>query len=312
MIEDRRQRADNIIKKKKNISLLKRVIVILIVTPFLPLFLLISLLVSGEMNSDEITIDERFSLSSSMQSPYKDTLKGSYEYSFAFCGDPHLQQEGDGLFPELDKAIRTNCINFVVFGGDLTFLGKEAEYKNFVKHANALTVPAYPALGNHDLYNNGWLSYWRNLGPSAYSFYGGNAKFIVIDSASGQIGQRQMEWIKMELKSNKQPLLFVISHIPIYGVEYGFYEFPEAEERQELIELLEKYEVDYVLEGHYHGYADINVNGVRYITSGSFSDGLLDEGQRHFLLFRVYGPDVSVEKIIIESDTLVQYSDARI
>jgi len=312
MIKNRKQKTDNITKKKKNISLLKKVITILIITPFLPLFLLISLLVSSEMSSEEISVEERFRLSSSMQSPYKDILKGSYQYSFAFCGDPHLRSEGDSAFPELDKAIRTNCINFVIFGGDLTFLGKEAEYKNFVNHANALTIPAYPALGNHDLYNGGWSNYWRNLGPSIYSFYGGNAKFIVIDSASGQIGQGQMEWIKRELRLNKQPLLFVISHMPIYGGEHSFYEFPESEDRQELIELFEKYEVDYVLEGHYHGYVDIQVNGVRYITSGSFSKGLLDSGLRHFLLFRVYGPNVSFEKIIIESDTPVQYRDGEI
>jgi len=121
-----------------------------------------------------------------------------------------------------------------------------------------------------------------------------------------------MEWIREQLKSNKQPLLFVISHVPIYGGTHSSYEFPKNEERLELIELFEKYQVDYVLEGHYHSYVDVTINGVRYITSGSFSDGLLNAGNRHFLLFRVYGPNVSIEKVPVGVDIPIQYEDQEI
>ena len=303
---------DEIAKKKRSIAILKKVIVFFIIIPTVPVLIYISLILSASRQSHGITVDERFKLSSSIKSPYKDTLKGSYQYSFAFCGDPHLREESDGCFSDLDEAIRSNRMIFVIFGGDLTFLGKDTEYKNFVDHVNALTVPSYPVLGNHDLYNSGWSSYQKYFGPSSYSFYGGNAKFIVIDTASGDIGEEQMEWIKKELKTNKQPLLFVISHMPIYGGSHSFYAFPKGEERTELIELFEKYEVDYVLEGHYHGFVNIMVNGVRYITSGAFSDGLLDEGDRHFLMFRIYGPNVSIEKIPVKTDKEVYYRDGEV
>ena len=92
-----------------------------------------------------------------------------------------------------------------------------------------------------------------------------------------------MQWIQEQLRNNKQPLLFVISHMPIYGQAYGVYAFPETEEKQQLVQLFEKYDVDFVLQGHYHGFVDITNNNVRYVTSGSFSDGLLDSGERHFL-----------------------------
>ena len=290
------------------IGWVKRLFILLMLVPILPIFLL--LLAARGPNGT--TVDERFSLSSSIRSPYENALKGSYQYSFAFCGDPHLHADGDGCFPDLDAAIRENRINFVIFGGDLTYLGRETEYRSFVDLANALTAPSYAALGNHDLYNGGWSYYWRYLGPSSYSFYGGNAKFVVIDTATGEIGERQMEWIRQELRTNKQPLLFVVSHMPIYGGAHGAYEFPKSEERTQLIGLFEKYEVDYVLEGHYHGYVDITVNGVRYITSGSFTEGLLDAGQRHFLLFRVYGPNVSIRKIDVDPDSPVQYMDGEV
>lgn len=293
--------------------ILRKVLLALLIRPPIILILLpLCLLLLGEGNSKETTVDERFRLSSSIESPYKNTLKNAYEYSFAFCADPHLSADSDGCFADLDKAIRANRISFVVFGGDLTYMGKDSEYRNFVHHVDALTVPVYSALGNHDIYNGGWSYYWRYLGPSAYSFCGGNAKFVVIDSASDKIGEAQMEWIAKELRNNKQPLLFVISHVPIYGGSHGGYDFPKGEERTQLIELFEKYGVDFVLEGHYHSYEDVTVNGVRYITSGSFSDGLLNSGNRHFLLFRVYGPNVSIEKIAVGADIPIQYMDGQI
>ena len=199
-----------------------------------------------------------------------------------------------------------------MFSGDLTYLGEEAEYSNFINHCDALTVPWYPALGNHDICNSGWAYYWKFLGPSAYSFCGGNAKFVVIDTASGRIGGDQMEWIAEQLQTNKQPLLFIISHMPIYGDSYGSYDFPETIEKQQLIALFEKYEVDFVLQGHYHGFADITHNSVRYITSGSFSDGLLDSGIRHFLLVNVYGPEVIIEQVPVGEDIPVEYMDGQI
>ena len=287
------------------LALLIRPPIILILIP-LCYFLL------SHAKTEEVTVDQRFNLSNSIKSPYKDAIKGTYVYSFAFCGDPHMYSKGDGCFADLDKAIRLKQIRFVMFGGDLTYLGEEAEYSNFINHCDSLTVPWYPALGNHDICNSGWAYYWKFLGPSVYSFYGGNAKYVVIDSAGGKIGLNQMEWIQEQLKSNKQPLLFVISHMPIYGNLYGNYKFPETEEKQQLIALFEKYQVDIVLQGHWHGFVDITNNGVRYVTSGSFSDGLLDSGIRHFLLINVYGPQVTIELVPVGKDIPVEYMDGQI
>jgi len=314
MTEDREKNPDEpeqATEKKK--SLFKRICVALLIRPPILLLLLpLCLILLRYGRTQESTVEERFGLSSSIKSPYKDAIKGSYIFSFAFAGDPHMYAKGDGCFADLDRVIKQKKIGFVVFGGDLTYLGEEAEYSNFMDHTDALTVPSYPALGNHDIYNGGWLYYWRYLGPSAYSFDGGNAKFVIIDSAGGEIGDAQMAWIQEALRNNKQPLLFVVSHMPIYGNAYGTYEFPETEEKQQLITLFEKYEVDIVLQGHFHGFADITRNGVRYLTSGSFSDGLLDSGIRHFLLLNVYGPDVTVEQVPVGEDIPIQYMDGEI
>lgn len=294
-------------------ELINKILLALLIRPPIILILIpLCLFLLRNGTTEEVTVDQRFNLSNSIKSPYKDAIKNTYIYSFAFCGDPHMYSNGDGCFDDLDRAIKLRQIRFVMFGGDLTYLGEEAEYSNFIDHCESLTVPWYPALGNHDICNNGWAYYWKFLGPSVYSFCGGNAKFVVIDTASGTIGLDQMEWLANELQTNKQPLLFVISHMPIYGNLYGSYKFPETEEKQQLIALFEKYEVDFVLQGHYHGFVDITNNGVRYITSGSFSEGLLDSGIRHFLSINVYGPQVTIEQVPVSQDILVEYKDEQI
>ena len=106
----------------------KAVIALLIRPPLILIVVLLGLVVWGGQHSDAITVDERFALSSSIKSPYRDTLKGAYQYSFAFCADPHIGAEGDGCFPDLDSSIRANRISFVVLKFSKLDLGQQREH----------------------------------------------------------------------------------------------------------------------------------------------------------------------------------------
>jgi len=88
----------------------------------------------------------------------------------------------------------------------------------------------------------------------------------------------------------------VVSHFPIYGGSHGIYHFPENEEREKMIELFEKYDVDCVLEGHFHGFVHLNEGGIDYITTGAVGSGLLDNDTYHYLVFTVSGTRVTYEK----------------
>ncbi|GAI05673.1 unnamed protein product [marine sediment metagenome] len=118
-----------------------------------------------------------------------------------------------------------------------------------------------------------------------------------------------MYWLEEELSSNNRPITFVVSHYPIYGGKHGIYQFPRNEEREKLISLFEKYQVDYVLEGHYHGYVHIEENGVNYVTSGSIGCGPLDNDTYHYLVFTVSGNHVSYRKVDIPVDEQPIYRD---
>ena len=68
-------------------GLLRRILIALLIRPPIILVLLplcLFLLSRGE--SLESTVEQRFGLSNSIKSPYKDILKNVYDYSFAFCG----------------------------------------------------------------------------------------------------------------------------------------------------------------------------------------------------------------------------------
>jgi len=232
-------------------------------------------------------------------------LKGQINFSFIVCGDPHVSKDNCGYFDRIDFSGAEKNACFVIVTGDLTQGGREGNFEKFAAMINDLRgagIGCFPAIGNHDLYNSGWARYKKKIGPSAYTVIAGNCKFIFIDTAGGRVGKKQMQWLEKELSVNTRPVVFVVSHYPIYGGSHGMYHFPRNAEREEMISLFEKYNVDCVLEGHFHGFVHINKGGVDYVTSGGIGCGLLDNDTYHYLVFTVSGSHISYEKKNISVD----------
>ena len=114
--------ANNLEKEKKSVSLLKKIITVLLLIPIVPIIFFVSLLLTSQKSSSgttaTTTVDQRFSLSSMIKSTYRDTQKGAFNYTFAYCGDPHMQETGSDNFPKLDETIKASKPIFVVFGGE--------------------------------------------------------------------------------------------------------------------------------------------------------------------------------------------------
>jgi len=240
-------------------------------------------------------------------------LNGITNFSFIVCGDPHASQDTCGYFDRLDFSADGRDSSFVVVTGDLTQGGKKVNFDEFADIMNGLRksgISCFPAVGNHDLYNDGWEYYKKKIGPSSYVVTAGHCKFIFLDTASGRVGERQMRWLEQELAVNTRPVVFVVSHLPIYGGSHGIYHFPRNEEREKMLALFEKYNVNCVLEGHFHGFVHINEGGVDYITSGGIGCGLLDNDTYHYLVFTVSGNHVSYVKKNIPVDAPTNYRNA--
>ena len=152
-------------------------------------------------------------------------------------------------------------------------------------------LPFYPVVGNHDITHNGW-ALWSNIFHS--SFYqipvivlGENGveaidHLIFLDSASGTLGQEQVELIEQGVLDGKEiekeygvkiRKTFVFSHTNIFRPRSV--EFASTFPREEMFFLLDKFakwNADIVFLGHVHKWDRQVVNGIEYLTLDSMCE----------------------------------------
>ncbi|UHG89267.1 purple acid phosphatase family protein [Spirosoma oryzicola] len=140
-------------------------------------------------------------------------------------------------------------------------------------------LPVWPTPGNHEYVdnpNNLDIDYFRlvNVPQQAeaggvasgskrnYSFDYANIHFVSLDSQGNDGGRvydpngRQAQWLVKDLAANRQPWTIVFFHHPPYTK--GSHDSDNANDliqiRQQLLPILEQYQVDLVLSGHSHLY----------------------------------------------------------
>ncbi|CAN5575057.1 hypothetical protein BH23CHL5_BH23CHL5_02880 [soil metagenome] len=160
-----------------------------------------------------------------------------------------------------------------------------APYGEMIRH-----VPVYPVIGNHDLMAADGRAYFESFDlpseigsnlESYYSFDYGPVHFV---SLSSELYEKenlddagaQKTWLEADLADNDRPWTIVTIHRPPYSSTSG-----KASDsvRNDLVPILEAFEVDLVLSGHAHNYERTNqVNGVVYIVTGGGGADLYDVG----------------------------------
>lgn len=184
---------------------------------------------------------------------------------------------------------------FIVCLGDVAEHGEKEEmeeYASWVKGIEEIPneygkIKVYTALGNHDLYNDGFNAWKSIVFPvSLYRFDIGTFSYYFIDSASGAIGRKQMNAIEDALKKDKKYKI-VFSHFPLYADGKFYFCLQNTAERNRLISLFAKNKVIAVMTGHTHEKHTDNF--------GSFTEynipSLLDK--RKWALVKVNGKDIS-------------------
>lgn len=229
-------------------------------------------------------------------------------FSFVFMTDIHLQPERnatEGFLQAINKANKLKP-DFVLTGGDLIMDALRQSYsrsdslfnlyKSSIEHFN---MPVYNSIGNHEnfgLYEESGIDsthpeygkkmYVNRLNKRYYSFEFNNWHFIVLDGIGytndkhyyGVIDSVQVAWLKNELETiGKEKPVIISTHIPLLSVGKQIMQGPTeafgksaiVTNAQEIIKILEMYNVKIVLQGHLHFLEDINYNGIHYITGGS-------------------------------------------
>lgn len=261
-------------------------------------------------------------------------------FSFAFMTDIHLQEEANA--PEgFQKAIADiNAMqpDFVITGGDLIMdaLGvpygrADSLYKLYIDQVQALQMPVYNTMGNHEVFGiypksgtqedhpeYGQKMFEKRLGETYYSFDHKGWHFMVLNSVVvtdsneyiGMIDEAQIDWIRTDLLNIEAKTPIVIStHIPFITVftQILFGEFaPEyhglvVENARDVLDLFDAYNLKLVLQGHLHYLEYIEVYGTSFLTSGAVS-GQWWEGPNHdveegFLMLYIEGNDFSWEYV---------------
>lgn len=233
--------------------------------------------VRGFVTSYE-TVDERFTQSMEYNSSIgpKSIYSQSESYSIFCMGDSHIGGTKNTIkFFEL--AQKNKAIG-AVLAGDIT-TGHESDYlvlEKTLPHPDTLNV--FAVAGNHDLYFDGWKSYFRIFGTSTYYFEvitpSQKDLFIGLDTGGGTLGNKQVKWLKNLLKTTRENYRFctVLTHNNLLRLRGTASTNPNAEEVQVLLDLGIRYAINMVITGHDHIRNSAKFGHTHYIIMDDFQD----------------------------------------
>ena len=207
---------------------------------------------------------------------------------FVQISDTHLQKnyarDAERLLGSSEKLLKdaVNQINkienldFVLSTGDQVDVPDEALIEKYIEITMASKYPWHVLLGNHDVSVNGGLGkkgYVKKFANQdainrvfadnmTYYSFSPSEKFTVICldgttekvvTALGQIDDKQLEWLKSELKANKNKFVIIALHFPIIEPYKSSDHYIIEPDRSKLLKIVEDYKnVIGVFSGHYH------------------------------------------------------------
>ena len=237
--------------------------------------------------------DQRFdqSMEWNADHPYKQIQVSEDDYKFFVMGDSHV-----GGTTNLDffvqEAIKSKA-TAVVMVGDIT-MGYAENFETIQQHLpEKELMSSFLIPGNHDLYFDGWKKYYSLYGSSTYLFTVNTPKatdlFVCLDSASGTLGSKQIEWLKELLKLERFDYrhCIIFTHNNLFRLRHTFSGNPYVEELQVLLELCAKYQVDMIISGHDHSRNEVVFGNTTFITMDLLQDDSKNAG--YFKLFITNG-----------------------
>jgi 3',5'-cyclic-AMP phosphodiesterase len=188
-------------------------------------------------------------------------------YRFALLAD--VQEDIDRVGDIYARMNADPTIRFVLFSGDLTRRGTEAELLEFERRESELRVPLYATLGNHEL-GADEVYFQRLFGRGNFHFVFRDVAFTLLDSASATIDPRAFGWLETWLQRGRDLPHVVAMHIPPFdpvGTRNGA--FASRAEASKVVAALAEAGVDLTLYGHIHSfYAYENAGIPAYISGG--------------------------------------------
>lgn len=234
----------------------------------------------GGVISTESSVNERFEQSIQWNAENERRISGTYgqEYQVILAGDPHVGGI-ENLETLIDAAHDSMALALVLAGDVCT--GKPEDYRRLDSVLSRSTiVPNCLVVGNHDLYFDGWNSFYNYFGSSTYTMDiltpGAQDLYIFLDSGGGTLGSLQLEWLRelLEDHRNEYRHVIVISHCNFFRNRMTGSTVPLNEELIVLLDLFERHRVDMQIYGHDHDRYIEEFGNTTYITLDAMVDGV--------------------------------------
>lgn len=161
-------------------------------------------------------------------------------------------------------------LSFVVSAGDqINYAKNEREYAGYLGASALRSLPVATTIGNHDSGSNQYSMHYNNPNTSSdakltegktaagtdYYYRYGNTLFIVLDTNNYNCATHE-NVMKKAIEENKDAKWKVVTfHQDIYGSGYDHSDSDGMILRTQLTPIIDKYDIDVVLQGHDHTYS---------------------------------------------------------
>ena len=158
--------------------------------------------------------------------------------------------------------------------------GHDYDYENLqAALPDTADLKYFMLAGNHELYFGGWEHFSKAFGSSTYYFTVKSGAetdlFICLDTGSGTLGSRQLEWFK-EVLNDIRPAhrhCVVFTHNNLYRIRKTASTNPVQEELQVLTDLFARHNIGMVINGHDHLRNVLEFGKTTHITMDAAFDG---------------------------------------
>ena len=188
-------------------------------------------------------------------------------FRFALFTDLHISISNKT--PAIDLQSVVNEVNssvgldFVIVSGDVSENGDSLSLREAKTILDKLKIPYYITAGNHETKwsESGATDFAKIFGNDKFSFIHKGFEFIgfttgpIIKMGDGHIAPQDIDWVKSELSKTVSKIpVFVITHYPL--------QTGDVDNWYEMTDIIRKFNVQAVLNGHYHRNMILNYDGI--------------------------------------------------
>ncbi len=255
-----------------NFSILKKAIYKIHQYLSIPMFLFLSIIISGCQNMFDFSpyeirvVDGKKNTTLKNLVDIENNIYASDSITLAVTADPHYNY--NYLLKVVNSINKNYQIDFALCLGDISDSGIQTEFELFHSEMDKLGVPYITTIGNHDYRSNGEDVYTQMFGHLNYSLKAGFLRIIVFDDIFWESNKDpDFDWLESELKRYQGEIILVAAHIPPDTDQFN-----EAA-RERYYKLMQKYGVRYSFHGHQHNFEVKESNGTLYLNTGAIMKG---------------------------------------